>query len=404
MHDLLRVWRRVEALPVPAGVEVQWKELLGDDCSLLEPFLKPEQRLATSYPCPHPVHDDCPRRVVQHGPADIVAVCGNASPQCEPLKLSRRDLVVRTLKTAEWIEAVTLALRDANELDALSLEAPAGVVAIGVLDRRGKRLPVIWIRDAGADIESLVRGIRANIDGDGLVAVLPPGTRGQADKLLPGAIVVLTPPENGHGDLSLWRALDLLDPSYRETRVSDPLAIFDDVSIDFATVPDELRHVVRINGHALGGFQKSDVKFMRLLYLAAARAADPDVDGGGWVKKTKLQDDDKNHETEALRFELEKGHHPDLGGDELKALIKTSPRRDGTVRLAVRPARIRFDESLARLELVGEQQTQPATGKRRRTPGARQLAANLQQGRQVAEGLLAGARKLGVPAPKDHGG
>lgn len=404
MHDLVRVWRRVEALPVPAGVDLQWEELLGEDRSLLDPYLKPEQGLATSYPCPHPVHDDCPRRVVHHGAGEIVAVCGNASPQCEPLKLPRRDLVIRTLKTAEWIEAVTAALRDANELDPLTLETPAGVVAVGLLRARGKRLPVVWIRDEDADVDGLIRGVRSSIDGDGLVAVLPPGARRQADKLLPGAIVVLSPPEEGAGDLALWRALDLLDPSYRETRVNDPLAVFDEVSIDFATVPDERRHVVRINGHELGGFQKSDVKFMRLLYLAAARAADPDVDAGGWVKKTKLQDDDKNHETEAVRFELEKGHHPDLRGDELKALIKTSPRRDGTVRLAVRPGRIRFDESLARLELVGEQQTQPATGKRRRTPGAKQLAANLEQGRQVAEELLAGARKLGVPGPKDQGG
>src|SRR5690606_3021699 len=139
-------------------------------------------------------------------------------------------------------------LRGANELDALTLETPAGVVAVGLLRARGKRLPVIWIRDEDADVDGLIRGVRSSIDGDGLVAVLPPGAPRQTDKLLPGAIVVLSPPEEGAGDLALWRALDLLDPSYRETRVNDPLAVFDEVSMDFATVPDERRHVVRING------------------------------------------------------------------------------------------------------------------------------------------------------------
>jgi hypothetical protein len=79
--------------------------------------------------------------------------------------------------------------------------------------------------------------------------------------------------------------------------------------------------------------------------------------------------------------------------------VKTSPKRDGTVRLAVRPERIRLDPSLARLELVGEQQTQPTGGKRRQTSGARQLAQNLEQGRAVSEALLAAARQLGAPGP-----
>ena len=398
MHDLLRIWRRVEAMPVTAGVELQWRELLGDDLHLLKSFLSPEQRLATSYPCPHPVHDGCPRRVVHHGPEDIVAVCGNAAPQCDPLHLRRGDLVIYSLKRPEWIAAITAALREANGLAEADLETPEGVVALGVLARRGKRLPTVWMRDGELDVDTLARALRSRADGDGLIVLLPPGIRRWTDRTQPDGIVLLAPPESDDGDLALWRALDFIDPSYRQTRIGEPLAIFDEVTLELATVPGE-RHVVRINGHELGGFQKSDVKFMRLLYLAAARAADPDAEGGGWVKKTKLQDDDKNHETEAVRFELEKGHHPDLSAQELKALIKTSPKKDKTVRLAVRPERIRFDASLTRLRFVGEQQTQPTSGKRRRTPGAKQLAENLKQGREVAEQLLAAARKLGVPAP-----
>lgn len=295
------------------------------------------------------------------------------------------------------------ALRGANELDQLDAAFSSSVVPVGTLARRGKRIPVVWMLLPFEPFAEVCAGLRGKLAGDGLVVLLSrPGAIATAVRM-DGGIVALDVPDGDDGDLGLWRALDVLDPGYRQRRAGDALAIFDEVSVDFATVPG-VRHVVRINGHELGGFQKSDVKFMRLLYLAAARAADPDVDGGGWVKKTKLQDDDKNHETEAVRAELERYHHPDLGSDELKALIKTSPRRDGKVRLAVRPSRIRFDGSLADLQLIGEQQTQPAAGKRRRTPGAKQLAANLQQGRQVAEELLAGARKLGVPAPKDHGG
>jgi hypothetical protein len=399
MHELLRVWRRVEALPVAAGVDADWKELLGDDLRFIEPYLKPEQQLATSYLCPHPVHDNCPRRVIHHGPDDIVAVCGNASPQCEPLKLTRHDLVVRSLKPKEWIAAIVKGLRAANGLDALELDTPDDVVALGTLARRGRRLAIVWVRREVDGVETLARGIRATLDGADLVVVLPPGVRSSTDRPVAGAaIVLLTAPSNDQGQLDLYRALDILDPSYRERRTTEPTAIFDDVALEFATVPGE-RHLVRINGHEFGGFQKSDVKYLRLLYLAAARAADADVEGGGWVEKFKLQGDDKDHDLEAVRVELRKHAHPALSEDERVALVKTSPSRDGRIRLAVPPNRIRFDESLARLLFVGEQQTASKGGKRKKTPGAADLERNLARGQKVAKKLLADARKLGVPGP-----
>ncbi|MBE0557115.1 MAG: hypothetical protein IH628_07770, partial [Proteobacteria bacterium] len=111
MHELLRIWRRVEALPVTVGVDQDWKDLLGDDLCILESYLKPEQQLATTYTCPHPIYDNCPRRVVHHGPNDIVAVCGNAPPQCDPVKLTRRDLVIRSLSTKDWLVGVAKGLR-----------------------------------------------------------------------------------------------------------------------------------------------------------------------------------------------------------------------------------------------------------------------------------------------------
>lgn len=191
MRDLLRVWRRVEALPVAAGVDEQWKDLLGDDLRIVEPYLRPEQQLATTYPCPHPVHDDCPRRVIHHGPEDIVAVCGNASPQCEPLKLTRQQIVVRSLKTKEWVGAVVKELRAANGLDPLDAELPDAWVSLGELARRGRRLAVVWLRREVAGVESLARGIHTTLDGRDLAVVLPPGVRGAADRAVAGGGVVL---------------------------------------------------------------------------------------------------------------------------------------------------------------------------------------------------------------------
>lgn len=187
-----------------------------------------------------------------------------------------------------------------------------------------------------------------------------------------------------------------LSQAERQRRIKNRQALFDDVTFEFATDPG-VRHVVRINGYDIGGFRRSDVKFMRLLLLAAKRAADLDVEEGGWLEKWRLLGDEKDHDLRELRDDLQKHDHPDLNAEEMKALIKPSGRRDGGIRLAVHPGNVSFDASLANLEFVGEQQTKPKNGGRRRTPGTAEHEAQLRQGRKNAAKLLAEARKLGVP-------
>lgn len=397
MSDLLRVWRRVEALPVPAGVHVQWEEWLGGDVGVVKPFLKPEQALARSYPCPNPVHEGCPRRVVQHGKDDIVAVCGNASAQCDPIALARKDIVIWSLQRGEWVAAVTRSLRDRNLLDALDLDTPDGIVVLGTLRRRGKRLAVVWVRNPEGDLGTLLAGVLARVQGDGLIAVLPPGTRNQTASMA-GGIIRLAPHIENDGDLALWRALDLLVPEYRDARVADPSAIFDDVRIEFAEEPG-VNHVVRINGQAFGGFQKSDLKFLRLLVLAAARRADLDVDDGGWFDKSDLRGgEDRDRDLEEVRAELAGHDHPGLSREELKALIK-SRRGTGTIRLAVPPTNITFDPSLRSFTFIGGVQTTSKRGAKRSTPGMTTLAKNLAGAETNGRLLIKAARDLGVPFP-----
>jgi hypothetical protein len=399
MRDLLRTWRRIEALPISAGVDEEWTAWLGDDLPVIKPYLRTEQQPAASYPCPSPAHENCPRRVIEHGPDDIVAVCGNVPRRCEPLNLTRQQLVVRSLKTKEWIAAIAKELRAANGLTELDIETPTGVIAVGALARRGRRLGVVWVREPNGDVENMVRGLRSTLEGRDLIVVLPPGLRGMTDRpVAGGGIVLLTAPKGDDGRLDLYRALDLLDPGYRQNRVSDPLAIFDDVRFEFAEEPG-VRHVVRINGLEYGGFQKSDLKFLRLLLLAARRREAPDVDDGGWLEKFKLQGDDKDHDLEDVRDELRRLDHALVPHDDRGALVKRAPGRGGKVRLAVPPTNISFDPSLAGFIFIGELQSKAKTGKSRPTPGQKARAENFAQRDKVAKKLLDEARKHGVPAP-----
>jgi len=183
-------------------------------------------------------------------------------------------------------------------------------------------------------------------------------------------------------------------------RLNGRQAIRDEVSVEFADGAD--RHVVRINGFEVAGFSRSDLKFTRLLLIAAVRRSDPDVEGGGWLDKWRLLGDDHDHDLEELRSALEQCVHPDLCPAELKALLSGSGRRDGRIRLAVHPYRVAFDDSLASFQFLGEPQTERKKGSRR-TKGARTHEAQMEQARHTAEKLLAEARKLNVLGPRQPG-
>jgi len=74
------------------------KAYYGSDWDPLSKYFLPTKRLAASIDCPRPGGSGCPRKVVEHSFHDIVAVCGNSPKECEPLKISRQDLVIHELK------------------------------------------------------------------------------------------------------------------------------------------------------------------------------------------------------------------------------------------------------------------------------------------------------------------
>lgn len=94
MQPLDRPWFCLESIPGLCTVRSDWEGRLGHEFPLVERFLCPTDKHAGSYPCPSPGGEGCPRRVVVHGSADIVAVCGDSPQRCETLQLSKQDVVL----------------------------------------------------------------------------------------------------------------------------------------------------------------------------------------------------------------------------------------------------------------------------------------------------------------------
>jgi hypothetical protein len=204
----------------------------------------------------------------------------------------------------------------------------------------------------------------------------------------------------------LHRALKLLWPESWAARATTKEAVFEEVELEFAA--DAEKHIVLLNGELLKDFRISDIRFARFLRLAAARAIDPDVEGGGWLKKAPhLQLDERESDLVELRSALV-ADQPDgyacMSVAERKALVQSSTDRPGYLRLALNPRHIRFDPSLKNVRLLGDQQNEPrkpAKASKRKTKGADDFARQKAMTRAKTLKMFSEARKLGVPLAEE---
>jgi len=91
MSSQERLWRKLEAVPGLSTSRIEWAALLGDELTLLGPFLRPTGAVAASYPCPNRAKPGCTHNVVEHGPDDFVGVCPEG---CPTVALRRSDILI----------------------------------------------------------------------------------------------------------------------------------------------------------------------------------------------------------------------------------------------------------------------------------------------------------------------
>jgi hypothetical protein len=279
--------------------------------------------------------------------------------------------------------AVFSAITEANALQPLEAEIPVPFVPVGRLLRRGLDVAVVWCRAGGPMLQVLGRGLSASIRQPVIIVV--PSLAG--NERTDGFEVVALPHEETTR-LGLLSGVERLTPNYRERVLDDPTLDLDYVHVRFATRPGD-RHVLEINGHDFGGFRKSDVKFLRMLLLAAARKNGAN---DGWIDKSRLRDgDDKDRALERMREELVTYEVPGLPADERRALVRA---HKGQLRLGVPPENIEFDESLALLEFIAPTTTMKKTGARTRA------TAKQADGLKNASVLLMDCKRLRIRAQR----
>ena len=98
MSSLSLLWLKFGRTEGQTGTLPDLQAYYGSVWPSISGYFLPTQQLALSVGCPKPGGPGCPRKVVIHGHDDIVAVCGNAPKQCDPITLHRQDIIIHELR------------------------------------------------------------------------------------------------------------------------------------------------------------------------------------------------------------------------------------------------------------------------------------------------------------------
>lgn len=175
MRRLSAFWQALEAvagLSLPLG---EWTHRLASEMDIVRRYLRATGRLAQSYPCTLPGERGCRRRVVVHGPSDIVAICGVDPRECDSESLSRSEIAIHAVDLPALLRDVSKALGIQYRLD--KVPVIESVWRVGLLDLGSQSpLPVyLLLRDSAEAVHHAVAELLgANSDR---FALLTPTTK-----------------------------------------------------------------------------------------------------------------------------------------------------------------------------------------------------------------------------------
>jgi len=119
MERLEHFWPALEAVPGRTLTLGEWRTIFGADYDVGERFLRPTARYAQSLPCGRNGSAACLRRVVEHGPDDLVAVCGESPRACDSTPVTKDELLLYEVEVRRLAEDLSQILGLAPRFDGL---------------------------------------------------------------------------------------------------------------------------------------------------------------------------------------------------------------------------------------------------------------------------------------------
>lgn len=94
---LSRLWQSLESIPGLLEVPAAWEAACGPDFALLRPHLRVTDTEGALYPCPRAPRAHCPRRIVDLGDGEYIAICRDPLRVCEDVPLAASDVLLHAV-------------------------------------------------------------------------------------------------------------------------------------------------------------------------------------------------------------------------------------------------------------------------------------------------------------------
>ena len=110
MQPTHRFWSTLDQSPGQFNILPEWRRLLGSDFEVVSLLFRPTDYRAQSVSCPSPGGNGCPRRIVDHGDGEILAVCNDEEEGCDDIMLSSEDIIAHELDRRKLADMVARVL------------------------------------------------------------------------------------------------------------------------------------------------------------------------------------------------------------------------------------------------------------------------------------------------------
>ncbi|PID38741.1 MAG: hypothetical protein CSB49_04045 [Proteobacteria bacterium] len=131
------------------------------------------QRMADTYPCPHPGGDGCPRQVFEMPDGTYHAVCGNDPRECDDLVLKQEDVEHLSVEPKALCDSVARALQVRSRFE--ELDGLRGVFHVGTfIPEAGIRQPVfLVVRCSDSGYSEVLDALRSREERDAFAVLVP---------------------------------------------------------------------------------------------------------------------------------------------------------------------------------------------------------------------------------------
>lgn len=222
---LSRLWQSLESIPGLLEVPAAWEATCGPDFAWLRPHLRVTDTEGALYPCPRAPRVHCPRKIVDLGDGEYIAICRDPLRVCEDVPLAASDVLLHAVDLGSMSRILATPLGVRWQPPELSGDSTWGIGLSERRDSRGQPVFLIVLPDTARFVTAVQRLTRI---GSGPFVLAAPTNRHhtiEAQELLHSRGATFLPLEE---HLLVNEAGELVPANVQDTAKTTPITPCED--------------------------------------------------------------------------------------------------------------------------------------------------------------------------------